>query len=146
MGTAHPDTIRAAPKNRNGPHHRNIHADLMREVRGLPEGSRCGIHPEEGCPGLHPSDDHLRGGGQLDHGHQDHRQEHRAQVQKWEEFEEDTTDGRHCKTIVTLDGNTMTTTQNATKAGEKNVVVVRDFNDEGLTYKATCDGVTSTQK
>jgi len=40
----------------------------------------------------------------------------------------------------------MTTTQNATKAGEKNVVVVRDFNDEGLTYKATCDGVTSTQK
>ena len=41
-----------------------------------------------------------------------------------EEFEEDTTDGRHCKTIVTLEGNTMTTTQNATKAGEKNVVVV----------------------
>ena len=23
---------------------------------------------------------------------------------------------------------------------------VREFNDEGLTYKATCDGVTSTQK
>merc|ERR1712243_66483 len=63
-----------------------------------------------------------------------------------EEFEEDTTDGRHCKTVVTLEGNTMTTTQNATKAGEKNVVVVREFNDEGLTYKATCDGVTSTQK
>merc|ERR1712116_4240 len=50
------------------------------------------------------------------------------------------------KTAVTLEGNTMTTTQNATKAGEKNVVVVREFNDEGLTYKATCDGVTSTQK
>merc|ERR1712077_80274 len=63
-----------------------------------------------------------------------------------EEFEEDTTDGRHCKTTVTLEGNTMTTTQNATKAGEKNVVVVREFNDDGLTYKATCDGVTSTQK
>merc|ERR1711981_1400636 len=63
-----------------------------------------------------------------------------------EEFEEDTTDGRHCKTIVTLEGNTMTTTQNATKAGEKNVVVVREFNDDGLTYKATCDGVTSIQK
>merc|ERR1712243_163921 len=63
-----------------------------------------------------------------------------------EEFEEDTTDGRHCETVVTLEGNTMTTTQNATKAGEKNVVVVREFNDEGLTYKATCDGVTSTQK
>merc|ERR1711970_766702 len=59
---------------------------------------------------------------------------------------EDTTDGRHCKTVVTLEGNTMTTTQNATKAGEKNVVEVREFNDEGLTYKATCDGVTSTQK
>merc|ERR1719308_347759 len=63
-----------------------------------------------------------------------------------EEFEEDTTDGRHCKTTVTLEGNKMTTTQNATKAGEKNVVVVREFNDEGLTYTATCDGVTSTQK
>jgi len=23
---------------------------------------------------------------------------------------------------------------------------VREFNDEGLTYKATCEGVTSTQK
>jgi len=23
---------------------------------------------------------------------------------------------------------------------------VREFNDEGLTYTATCDGVTSTQK
>merc|ERR1712025_1394747 len=57
-----------------------------------------------------------------------------------------TTDGRHCKTVVTLEGNKMTTTQNATKAGEKNVVVVREFNDEGLTYTATCDGVTSTQK
>merc|ERR1712154_369788 len=63
-----------------------------------------------------------------------------------EEFEEDTTDGRHCKTVVTLEGNTMTTTQNATKAGEKNVVVVRELNDDGLTYKATCDGVTSIQK
>merc|ERR1712014_73425 len=51
-----------------------------------------------------------------------------------EEFEEDTTDGRHCKTVVALEGNKMTTTQNATKAGEKNVVVVREFNDEGLTY------------
>merc|ERR1711887_359170 len=46
-----------------------------------------------------------------------------------EEFEEDTTDGRHCKTTVTLEGNKMTTTQKATKKGEKNVVVVREFND-----------------
>merc|ERR1712243_130729 len=49
-------------------------------------------------------------------------------------------------TISEEGGNwTMATTQNATKAGEKNVVVVREFSDEGLTYKATCDGVTSTQ-
>merc|ERR1711910_178803 len=47
-----------------------------------------------------------------------------------EEFEEDTTDGRHCKTIVTLDGNVMTTKQNGTKPGDKNVVVVfRSGND-----------------
>ena len=44
-----------------------------------------------------------------------------------EEFEEDTTDGRHCKTIVTLDGNVMTTKQNGTKPGDKNVVVVREL-------------------
>merc|ERR1712126_2227 len=143
-GTAQPDTSRAA--RGHGPHHRNIHTGLLGEVRGVPEGPRGGLHPEEGRPRLHPSDDHLRGGWQLDHGHQDHGQEHRAEIQLGEEFEEDTTDGRHCKTVVTLEGNTMTTTQNATKAGEKNVVVVREFNDEGLTYKATCDGVTSTQK
>ena len=44
-----------------------------------------------------------------------------------EEFEEDTTDGRHCKTIVTLDGNVMITKQNGTKPGDKNVVVVREL-------------------
>merc|ERR1712055_316959 len=63
-----------------------------------------------------------------------------------EEFEEDTTDGRHCKTIVTLEGNKMTTNQKATKSGEKNVVVVREFADDGLVYTATCDGVSSVQK
>merc|ERR1711970_1424388 len=144
MGTADPDTSRAAP-DRHGPHHRNIHTGLLREVRGVPEGSRGGLHPEEGRPRLHPSDDDLRGRRQLDDGHQDHGQE-QLKFRIGEEFEEDTTDGRHCKTVVTLEGNTMTTTQNATKAGDKNVVVVREFNDEGLTYKATCDGVTSTQK
>lgn len=41
-----------------------------------------------------------------------------------EEFEEETTDGRKCKTTVTLEGNKMTTTQRATKAGEKNVTAV----------------------
>merc|ERR1739841_238357 len=63
-----------------------------------------------------------------------------------EEFEEDTTDGRHCKTTVTLEGNKMTTTQKATKKGEKDVVVVREFAGDTITYKATCDGVTSTEK
>merc|ERR1712033_103577 len=56
------------------------------------------------------------------------------------EFEEDTTDGRHCKTIVTLEGNKMTTNQKATKSGEKDVVVVREFSDDGLTYTTTCEG------
>merc|ERR1712080_649816 len=36
-----------------------------------------------------------------------------------EEFEEDTTDGRHCKTTVTLDGNTMTTKQKAPRLERK---------------------------
>merc|ERR1711970_888097 len=63
-----------------------------------------------------------------------------------EEFEEDTTDGRRCKTTVTLEGNKMTTTQKATKKGEKDVVVVREFNDSGLTCTATCDGVSTVQK
>merc|ERR1711970_1077524 len=44
-----------------------------------------------------------------------------------EEFEEDTTDGRRCKTTVSLVGNKMTTSQKATKAGEKDVTVVRSF-------------------
>merc|ERR1712080_412983 len=63
-----------------------------------------------------------------------------------EEFEEDTTDGRHCKTTVTLDGDKMTTTQIDTKAGGKNVTAVREFNDEGLVLTTTCNGVSSVQK
>eukprot|EP00091_Calanus_sinicus_P016872 TRINITY_DN364_c0_g1_i1.p1 TRINITY_DN364_c0_g1~~TRINITY_DN364_c0_g1_i1.p1 ORF type:complete len:135 (-),score=67.83 TRINITY_DN364_c0_g1_i1:119-523(-) len=62
-----------------------------------------------------------------------------------EEFEEETTDGRKCKTTVTMDGNKLITTQKAMKAGEKDVVAVREFNDGGLTMTMTCDGVTSTQ-
>merc|ERR550519_2321299 len=46
-----------------------------------------------------------------------------------EEFEEDTTDGRHCKTTVTLEGNTMTTKQKATKGGQKDV---QEFTDDGI--------------
>merc|ERR1739840_7762 len=36
-----------------------------------------------------------------------------------EEFEETTTDGRKCKTTVSLAGDKMTTSQKATKSGEK---------------------------
>merc|ERR1712076_109202 len=63
-----------------------------------------------------------------------------------EEFEEDTTDGRHCKTTVTLSGNTMTTVQKATKSGEKDVTAVREFSDDGITLTLTTDGATSVQK
>ena len=65
----------------HGPDHRTIHPGLLREVRGFPEGPWRGFHPEEGGSCLHPGDDHHRGGRQLDHGHQDHRQEHRAEIQ-----------------------------------------------------------------
>merc|ERR1712080_8881 len=63
-----------------------------------------------------------------------------------EEFEEDTTDGRHCKTTVTLDGNTMTTKQKATKAGEKDGTVVRTFSDDGISLTMSTGGATSVQK
>eukprot|EP00090_Calanus_glacialis_P036741 TRINITY_DN62803_c0_g1_i1.p1 TRINITY_DN62803_c0_g1~~TRINITY_DN62803_c0_g1_i1.p1 ORF type:complete len:135 (-),score=36.39 TRINITY_DN62803_c0_g1_i1:62-466(-) len=62
-----------------------------------------------------------------------------------EEFEEDTTDGRKCKTLVTMEGNKLITNQKALKSGEKDVMVVRDFTDEGLTMKMTTGGVTCTQ-
>merc|ERR1712180_541628 len=63
-----------------------------------------------------------------------------------EEFEEDTTDGRHCKTTVTLDGDVMTTKQRATKSGEKDVTVVRTFSDDGISLTMSTDGATSVQK
>ena len=40
------------------------------------------------------------------------------------EFEETTTDGRKCKTTVTMDGNKLITNQKATKSGDKDVVAV----------------------
>merc|ERR1712212_155907 len=63
-----------------------------------------------------------------------------------EEFEETTTDGRKCKTTVSLAGNKMTTSQKATKAGEKDVTVVRSFDDGGITVTLTCEDVVCTQK
>ncbi len=44
-----------------------------------------------------------------------------------EPFEEQTTDGRKCKTTVTMDGNKLITDQKATKDGEKDVKAVRPF-------------------
>merc|ERR1712219_31489 len=58
-----------------------------------------------------------------------------------EEFEETTTDGRKCKTTVSLAGNQMTTSQKATKSGEKDVTVVRSFDDGGITVTLTCEDV-----
>ena len=46
-----------------------------------------------------------------------------------EEFEEETTDGRSCKTTVTMEGNKLITNQKAIKAGEKDVVAVSVFVD-----------------
>jgi len=63
-----------------------------------------------------------------------------------EEFDEETTDGRKCKTTVTLDGNKMVTTQRNTKDGEPNVVVVREFDDDGINYSITVAGVVSNQR
>merc|ERR1712059_45630 len=62
-----------------------------------------------------------------------------------EPFEEDTTDGRHVMTTVTMEGNKFITSQKATKAGGKDVTAVREFTDDGLTMKITAGSVTATQ-
>merc|ERR1739838_967224 len=66
-------------------------------------------------------------------------------LQLGKEFDEETTDGRRCKTTVTMDGNKLITSQKATKSGEKDVVAVREFSDAGLTLTTTCDGATAVQ-
>ena len=63
-----------------------------------------------------------------------------------EEFDEETTYGRKFKTTVTMDGNKLITNQKAEKEGEKDVLVVREFTEEGLTMKMTADGVTASQE
>jgi len=47
---------------------------------------------------------------------------------------------------VSLAGNKMTTSQKATKSGEKDVTVVRSFDDGGITVTLTCEDVVCTQK
>ena len=62
-----------------------------------------------------------------------------------EEFDEVATDGRKCKTTVTMDGNKLIVNQKAVRSGEKDVVDVREFTEDGLTMKWTAGGVTCTQ-
>merc|ERR1712018_815263 len=62
-----------------------------------------------------------------------------------EEFEEETTDGRKCKTTVTMEGDKLITKQKALKAGEKDATAVREFTDDGLTLTITVDDVVSKQ-
>jgi len=50
-----------------------------------------------------------------------------SHVRLGEPFEEQTTDGRKCRTTVTMDGNKLITDQLATKEGEKDVKAVRTY-------------------
>ena len=60
-------------------------------------------------------------------------------------FDETSTDGRKCKTTVTQEGNTLTTSQNAIDAGKKSVKVIREFSDDGIAVQMICDDVVSKQ-
>ena len=61
-------------------------------------------------------------------------------------FEETTTDGRKCKTTVTMEGdNKLITNQVAIEAGKKNVKVIREFSDEGIDVQMICEDVVSKQ-
>ena len=62
-----------------------------------------------------------------------------------EEFEENTTDGRKCKNTVIMEGNKLILTQKAMKSGEKDVLDVMEFTEEGLTMTLTTNDVTCTQ-
>merc|ERR1712227_570326 len=63
-----------------------------------------------------------------------------------EEFDETTTDGRTVETTVVKEGdNKLITTQKAVKAGEKDVVAVREFNADGLIMTTTVGSVSSKQ-
>ena len=62
-----------------------------------------------------------------------------------EEFEEDTTDGRKCKTTVVMEGNKLILAQKAMRSGEKEVLDVMEFTDDGLTMTWTTEGAICTQ-
>merc|ERR1712170_223037 len=61
-----------------------------------------------------------------------------------EEFDEETTDGRKCKTTVTMEGNKLITNQKATGGG-KDALAVREFSDDGVVMTITVDGVSCKQ-
>ena len=61
-------------------------------------------------------------------------------------FDESTTDGRTCKTTVTMEGdNKMITSQKAQKSGQKDVKVIREFSDKGIDVQMICEDVISVQ-
>ena len=61
------------------------------------------------------------------------------------EFDEDTPDGRKCKTTVTKDGDTMITMQKAQVKGQKDVKVIRKFTAAGIEVQMICEDVVSDQ-
>lgn len=61
-------------------------------------------------------------------------------------FEETSTDGRKCKTTVTMEGdNKLITNQVAIEEGKKSVKVIREFTDEGIDVQWICEDVVSKQ-
>ena len=61
-------------------------------------------------------------------------------------FEEISTDGRRCKTTITMEGDsTLITDQVGTELGNKSVKTIRDFTDEGIYVQMICEDVISRQ-
>lgn len=59
-----------------------------------------------------------------------------------EEFEEDRADGKKVQTSVVKEGDSKLV---QVQKGDKEVTIVREFSDEGLTVTATVNGVTSVR-
>nr|WBV73483.1 allergen [Blomia tropicalis] len=59
-----------------------------------------------------------------------------------EEFEEDRADGKKVSTTVNKESDTKLV---QVQKGEKEVTIVREFSDEGLTVTATVNGVSSVR-
>nr|ABL09307.1 allergen Aca s 13 [Acarus siro] len=59
-----------------------------------------------------------------------------------EEFEEARADGKTVKTVVNKESDTKFV---QVQQGDKEVTIVREFSDEGLTVTATVNGVTSVR-